>query len=60
MELLEGGELLDKILSKKSFSEKEASSVLEVITKTVKYLHDNGVRYYGMTNSYIYSFEWFQ
>lgn len=45
MELLKGGELLDKILSKQSFSEREASSVLEVITKTVKYLHDNGVKY---------------
>ncbi|KAG8189657.1 hypothetical protein JTE90_018505 [Oedothorax gibbosus] len=43
MELLQGGELLDKILSKKYFNEKEASSVLEVIARTVKYLHDNGV-----------------
>lgn len=44
MELLHGGELLDKILSKKNFSEKEASAVLEIVAKTVKYLHDNGVR----------------
>ncbi|XP_022237329.1 ribosomal protein S6 kinase alpha-2-like isoform X3 [Limulus polyphemus] len=43
MELLKGGELLDKILSHKAFSEREASCVLEVIAKTVKYLHDNGV-----------------
>lgn len=43
MELLRGGELLDKILSQKYFNEKEASAVLEVVTKTVKYLHDNGV-----------------
>lgn len=43
MELLQGGELLDKILSQKYFSEKEASAVLEVIAKTVKYLHENGV-----------------
>ncbi|GIX71574.1 ribosomal protein S6 kinase 2 alpha [Caerostris extrusa] len=43
MELLRGGELLDKILSKKYFNEKETSSVLEVVSRTVKYLHDNGV-----------------
>ncbi|XP_023231727.1 ribosomal protein S6 kinase 2 beta-like [Centruroides sculpturatus] len=43
MELLKGGELLDKILSKKFFSEREASAVLEVICRTIKYLNDNGV-----------------
>ncbi|XP_076307788.1 ribosomal protein S6 kinase alpha-2-like isoform X1 [Tachypleus tridentatus] len=43
MELLRGGELLDKILSDRSFGEREASYVLEVLAKTVKYLHDNGV-----------------
>lgn len=54
MELLHGGELLDKILTKKSFNEREASSVLEVIAKTVKYLHDNGVRYIYLFYHLIY------
>jgi len=43
MEYLEGGELLDHLLTQKYFTEREASSVLEVISVTVKYLHDNGV-----------------
>lgn len=43
-ELMKGGELLDKILRQKFFSEREASAVLEVVTKTVEYLHSNGVR----------------
>ncbi|KAM4694768.1 ribosomal protein S6 kinase alpha-2 [Discoglossus pictus] len=43
MELMRGGELLDKILRQKCFSEREASSVLCVITKTVDYLHAQGV-----------------
>lgn len=42
MDLMKGGELLDRILQKK-FSEKEASIVIETITRTIKYLHDNGV-----------------
>lgn len=43
MEYLRGGELLDMILSRNYFTEREASAVLEVIAITVKYLHDNGV-----------------
>lgn len=43
MEYLRGGELLDMILSQKCFTEREASAVLEVISYTVKHLHDNGV-----------------
>uniref|UniRef100_A0A674BX70 non-specific serine/threonine protein kinase n=1 Tax=Salmo trutta TaxID=8032 RepID=A0A674BX70_SALTR len=42
-ELMKGGELLDKILRQKFFSEREASSVLYTITKTVHYLHCQGV-----------------
>ena len=42
-ELMKGGELLDKILRQKFFSEREASAVLEVVTKTVEYLHSHGV-----------------
>lgn len=43
MEYLKGGELLDMILSQKYFTEREASSVIEIIALTVKHLHDNGV-----------------
>lgn len=42
-ELLRGGELLDKILRQKFFSEREAKAVMERVTSTVKYLHQNGV-----------------
>ncbi|WAR07251.1 KS6A3-like protein, partial [Mya arenaria] len=41
--LRDGKELLDKILLQRFFSEREASSVLQVVTKTVEYLHQNGV-----------------
>lgn len=43
MDLLLGGELLDRILERKYFCEREASEVLEVVASTIKYLHDNGV-----------------
>ncbi|KAM9477506.1 LOW QUALITY PROTEIN: ribosomal protein S6 kinase alpha-2 [Clarias gariepinus] len=43
MELMRGGELLDRILHHKGFSEREASAVLCTITKTVEYLHSQGV-----------------
>uniref|UniRef100_A0A8C2G0Q1 Ribosomal protein S6 kinase n=2 Tax=Cyprinus carpio TaxID=7962 RepID=A0A8C2G0Q1_CYPCA len=42
-ELMRGGELLDRILKQKFFSEREASAVLHTITKTVEYLHCQGV-----------------
>ena len=42
-ELMRGGELLDKILRQKFFSEREASFVLHTISKTVEYLHSQGV-----------------
>uniref|UniRef100_A0AAV2JJU5 Protein kinase domain-containing protein n=1 Tax=Knipowitschia caucasica TaxID=637954 RepID=A0AAV2JJU5_KNICA len=42
-ELMRGGELLDRILKQKCFSEREASAVLFTITKTVEYLHSQGV-----------------
>lgn len=44
-DLMKGGELLDRILKKKCFSEQEASDVLFIITKTVDYLHCQGVSY---------------
>lgn len=40
---MEGGELLDRILNQKFFSEREASSVLEVVASVIKFLHENGV-----------------
>lgn len=43
-ELMRGGELLDRILKQKFFSEREASGVLHTITRTVEYLHSQGVR----------------
>ena len=43
-DLMRGGELLDRILKQKSFSEREASAVLQVLAKTVHYLHSKGVR----------------
>ncbi|KAH3739391.1 ribosomal protein S6 kinase alpha-1-like isoform X2 [Dreissena polymorpha] len=42
-EWLQGKELLDKILQQRFFSEREASAVLQVVTKAVEYLHQNGV-----------------
>lgn len=58
-ELMRGGELLDRILKQKFFSEREASAVLHTITRTVEYLHSQGVRaidpstdlpYYSLTD----------
>lgn len=46
-ELMRGGELLDKILRQKFFSEREASFVLHTISKTVEYLHSQGVSRVG-------------
>ena len=43
-DLMRGGELLDRILKQKSFCEREASTVLQVLAKTVHYLHSKGVR----------------
>ena len=43
MELMRGGELLDRILRHKFFSEREASAVMQVIVCTVQYLHQHGV-----------------
>lgn len=49
-ELMKGGELLDKILRQKFFSEREASAVLFTITKTVEYLHAQGVSFHLREN----------
>lgn len=52
-ELMKGGELLDKILRQKFFSEREASAVLYTITKTVEYLHVQGVGLSGGLPSFL-------
>ncbi|XP_054451274.1 ribosomal protein S6 kinase alpha-2 [Pteronotus mesoamericanus] len=42
-ELMRGGELLDRILRQRCFSEREASDVLCTISRTMDYLHSQGV-----------------
>ena len=41
---MRGGELLDKIVRQKFFSEREARAVLEKIVSAVGFLHQSGVR----------------
>ncbi|XP_054273253.1 ribosomal protein S6 kinase 2 beta isoform X3 [Macrosteles quadrilineatus] len=43
MELMRGGELLDRLRSHKMFSEREASGVMHTVVSTVAYLHQHGV-----------------
>lgn len=43
MELLKGGELLDRILALERMSENEASAVLRTVVSAVSYLHEHGV-----------------
>lgn len=43
MELLKGGELLDRILAIQYMSEVEASAVLKTVVSAVAYLHEHGV-----------------
>lgn len=43
MELLRGGELLDRILAIQRMCEFEASAVLRTVVSAVAYLHDHGV-----------------
>lgn len=43
MELMRGGELLDRILRQKNFSEREASITMFVLASAVQHLHKNGV-----------------
>ena len=51
-ELMRGGELLDKILRQKFFSEREARAVMDKVTMVVKYLHQNGVVHrYGVLSN---------
>ncbi|XP_066598928.1 ribosomal protein S6 kinase 2 beta [Prorops nasuta] len=43
LELLRGGELLDRLLQRQNFTEREAAEVIHTITSVVYYLHENGV-----------------
>lgn len=43
MELLKGGELLDRILAIQYMTEVEASAVLKTVVSSVAYLHEHGV-----------------
>uniref|UniRef100_A0A914QBW8 non-specific serine/threonine protein kinase n=1 Tax=Panagrolaimus davidi TaxID=227884 RepID=A0A914QBW8_9BILA len=45
MELCKGGELLDRILSKKGITEKEASTIMAKVVSVVGYLHQSQVNY---------------
>ncbi|XP_037081808.1 ribosomal protein S6 kinase 2 beta-like [Pollicipes pollicipes] len=42
-ELLQGGELLDKLLRQRYLSEREAAAIFHVVASTVQYLHNSGV-----------------
>lgn len=52
-ELMQGGELLDKILRQRFFSEREASAVLQIVAKTVEYLHANGVSHFNLLLTFL-------
>uniref|UniRef100_A0ABD2X925 Ribosomal protein S6 kinase n=1 Tax=Trichogramma kaykai TaxID=54128 RepID=A0ABD2X925_9HYME len=43
LELLKGGELLDRMLQRRNFTEAEAAEVMFTISSVVHYLHENGV-----------------
>lgn len=43
MELMRGGELVDRIIGLKIFSEREAAAVLYTLVGAMQYLHQNGV-----------------
>lgn len=43
MELMRGGELVDRIMCLKTFSEREAAAVLYTLVGAIQYLHANGV-----------------
>lgn len=43
LELLNGGELFDRVVNKGSYSEREASEVIRDITAAIQYLHQQGI-----------------
>ena len=42
-EILEGGELFDRIIDVKSFSEKKAAQILEQVLRAINYMHKQNV-----------------
>lgn len=44
-DLLRGEELLDRVLRLPDFTERDASAIICTLTKTVEYLHSQGVRW---------------
>ena len=50
MELMKGGELLDRILKHKSLSEREAALIMYTLASTFTFLHEEGVGYTFLTN----------
>lgn len=53
LELLRGGELLDRLLQRRNLTEKEAAEVMYTIVSVVNYLHENGVIIYLVIISYV-------
>lgn len=43
MDLLEGGELLDRIRTKARFTEAEASVIMRTLVQAIDFLHSNGI-----------------
>lgn len=43
LEIMEGGELFDRIVEKENYSEKEASETIRPIVDCIKYCHDIGL-----------------
>lgn len=43
LDYLQGGELLERIRKKKSFTEAEASNIMRQIVSAVDYMHHHGV-----------------
>ena len=42
-ELVEGGELFDRIVSKTHYTEKEARDLVKLFLETMNYMHKNGI-----------------
>lgn len=43
MELMNGGELFDRIVEKEAYSEKEAADTIRPIVDSIRYCHENGI-----------------